>query len=266
MAQAPAAVELQVQDWDETAALAALNGQRNHLIALRELFLAELRCARRGRAVDQHDERQLRSQLHRLQASRGFVGAARLGRAVRCITHRLRAGPGGVPRRGSCPAALRVFRPRPAPAEASNQRQKQQQSKSWHSVGWRGGVGGRGRREPIHGLAAASMRLTPRPPTPPTSDGFRDRVDPHHAWMNLCQISKSIWGRIRSSCGNGSDLSRDVRRATDEHNRRPTDSQLLPLTLPLIRLRQVRGCKPCPYLRGASCSSISQDFNPRAPR
>ncbi|TGS11079.1 transcriptional regulator, partial [Mesorhizobium sp. M1C.F.Ca.ET.187.01.1.1] len=84
-AQAPAAVELQVQDWDETAALAALNGQRNHLIALRELFLAELPGVRDAveQAVDQHDERQLRSQLHRLQASCGFVGAARLGRAVR---------------------------------------------------------------------------------------------------------------------------------------------------------------------------------------
>jgi HPt (histidine-containing phosphotransfer) domain-containing protein len=38
-------------------------------------------------AVDQHDERQLRSQLHRLQASCGFVGAARLGRAVRQLHH-----------------------------------------------------------------------------------------------------------------------------------------------------------------------------------
>ncbi|MBP2481433.1 hypothetical protein J3A72_001725 [Stenotrophomonas sp. PvP093] len=47
--------------------------------------------------------------------------------------------------------------------------------------------------------------------------------------------------------------------------RLPTDSQLLPLTL----IPQVQGCKPCrppPYLRGASCSSISQDFSPRAPR
>ena len=38
-------------------------------------------------AVDQHDERQLRSQLHRLQASCGFVGAARLARAVRQLHH-----------------------------------------------------------------------------------------------------------------------------------------------------------------------------------
>lgn len=46
VAPAPAAIELNGQDWDETAALAALNGQRNHLIALRELFLAELRNCR----------------------------------------------------------------------------------------------------------------------------------------------------------------------------------------------------------------------------
>ncbi|HGM5920773.1 TPA: response regulator [Stenotrophomonas maltophilia] len=94
VAQAPAAVELQVQDWDETAALAALNGQRNHLIALRELFLAELPGVRDAveQAVHQHDERQLRSQLHRLQASCGFVGAARLGRAVRQLHHAPESG------------------------------------------------------------------------------------------------------------------------------------------------------------------------------
>lgn len=94
VAQAPAAVELQVEDWDETAALAALNGQRNHLIALRELFLAELPGVRDAveQAVDQHDERQLRSQLHRLQASCGFVGAARLGRAVRQLHHAPESG------------------------------------------------------------------------------------------------------------------------------------------------------------------------------
>ncbi|PWQ85077.1 transcriptional regulator [Stenotrophomonas maltophilia] len=90
VAPAPAAVELQVQDWDETAALAALNGQRNHLIALRELFLAELPGVRDAveQAVDQHDERQ----LHRLQASCGFVGAARLGRAVRQLHHAPESG------------------------------------------------------------------------------------------------------------------------------------------------------------------------------
>lgn len=74
-------------DWDEITALAALNGQRNHLVALRELFLAELPSVRDAvdQAVDRHDEPALRNQLHRLQASCGFVGAARLSRAVRTL-------------------------------------------------------------------------------------------------------------------------------------------------------------------------------------
>ncbi|WP_369348081.1 response regulator [Stenotrophomonas sp. JAG2] len=73
------------QDWDETTALAALNGQRHHLIALRELFLAELPGVRDAvaQALREDDVRALRGQLHRLQASCGFVGAARLARAVR---------------------------------------------------------------------------------------------------------------------------------------------------------------------------------------
>lgn len=73
------------QDWDETTALAALNGQRHHLIALRELFLAELPGVRDAvaQAVRENNVPALRSQLHRLQASCGFVGAARLAQAVR---------------------------------------------------------------------------------------------------------------------------------------------------------------------------------------
>lgn len=82
------------QDWDEITALAALNGQRNHLVALRELFLAELPSVRDAveQAVDRHDEPALRNQLHRLQASCGFVGAARLARAVRTL-HQAPASP-----------------------------------------------------------------------------------------------------------------------------------------------------------------------------
>ena len=74
-----------VEDWDEKAALAALNGERSHLAALRELFLSELPGTRD--AVDSalrfEDEQALRGHLHRLQASCGFVGAARLASAVR---------------------------------------------------------------------------------------------------------------------------------------------------------------------------------------
>ncbi len=77
--------EVEREDWDEITALAALNGQRHHLIALRELFLAELPGVRDAvaQAVQQHDVGTLKGQLHRLQASCGFVGAARLARAVR---------------------------------------------------------------------------------------------------------------------------------------------------------------------------------------
>ncbi|HYG06401.1 MAG TPA: response regulator [Stenotrophomonas sp.] len=74
-------------DWDEAAALAALNGQQHHLNALRELFLSELPSTRDAvdSALRQDDEPALRSQLHRLQASCGFVGAARLAQAVRAL-------------------------------------------------------------------------------------------------------------------------------------------------------------------------------------
>lgn len=72
-------------DWDETAALAALNGERSHLAALRELFLSELPGTRDAvdSALQVADEQALRGHLHRLQASCGFVGAARLAGAVR---------------------------------------------------------------------------------------------------------------------------------------------------------------------------------------
>ncbi|AWH55517.1 transcriptional regulator [Stenotrophomonas sp. ESTM1D_MKCIP4_1] len=107
-AASPAAIELVVEDWDETAALAALNGQRNHLIALRELFLAELPGVRDAveQAVDQHDASGLRSQLHRLQASCGFVGAARLARAVRQLHHAPESAPAQAGFRAAVAALL----------------------------------------------------------------------------------------------------------------------------------------------------------------
>lgn len=80
-----ATLESAVSDWDETAALAALNGQRANLLALRELFMTELPGARDAvrSALQCKDNAALCGQLHRLQASCGFVGASRLGRAVR---------------------------------------------------------------------------------------------------------------------------------------------------------------------------------------
>lgn len=95
------------EDWDEITALAALNGQRSHLVALRELFLAELPGVRDAvdQAVDQHNEPALRSQLHRLQASCGFVGAARLARAVRTL-HQMPESPQAHTRFREAVAAL----------------------------------------------------------------------------------------------------------------------------------------------------------------
>ncbi|MGE8213390.1 MAG: response regulator [Stenotrophomonas sp.] len=76
-------------DWDESAALNALNGQQAHVRALRELFLSELPGARDAvsQALVRHDDTALRAQLHKLQASCGFVGASRLARAVRQLHH-----------------------------------------------------------------------------------------------------------------------------------------------------------------------------------
>ncbi|WP_028839432.1 Hpt domain-containing response regulator [Thermomonas fusca] len=73
--------------WDDAAALAALGGQAAHVQALRGMFLDEL-PAQRGRialAVADGDAATIRAELHKLVASCGFVGAARLGDAVQAM-------------------------------------------------------------------------------------------------------------------------------------------------------------------------------------
>ena len=76
-------------DWDESAAMNALNGQHAHVRALRELFLSELPGTRDAvsHALEEHDDMALHAQLHKLQASCGFVGASRLAVAVRQLNH-----------------------------------------------------------------------------------------------------------------------------------------------------------------------------------
>lgn len=71
--------------WDDDAALRALNGNRTHVDAMRDLFAQELPqvSARVSTALANRDVVALRSELHKLQASCGFVGAARLGAATR---------------------------------------------------------------------------------------------------------------------------------------------------------------------------------------
>lgn len=71
--------------WDDAAALAAMGGKAEHVNTLRALFLQELsgQLTRIAAAAQQQDEAAIRAELHRLAAACGFVGAARLLKAVR---------------------------------------------------------------------------------------------------------------------------------------------------------------------------------------
>ncbi len=73
--------------WDDAAALSALKGEQAHVVALRRLFLDEL-AGQRGAiesALAAADTSSAGRTLHMLRASCGFVGAARLGEAVRAL-------------------------------------------------------------------------------------------------------------------------------------------------------------------------------------
>lgn len=74
-------------DWDDESAARALNGNREHIAALRKLFLAELPATseRVRNAFRNEDFQGLHGELHRLRASCGFVGAARLQQAVQAL-------------------------------------------------------------------------------------------------------------------------------------------------------------------------------------
>lgn len=78
-------------NWDDDAALTALKGEQAHVDALRRLFLDELPAQRQAvaAALAAGDVERAGRELHRLRASCGFVGAARLAEAVRL----LEAGP-----------------------------------------------------------------------------------------------------------------------------------------------------------------------------
>ena len=79
--------------WDDAAALSALKGEQAHVIALRRLFLDELvgQCDVVETALATDDGDRARRVLHMLRASCGFVGAARLGEAVRLLESDLRS-------------------------------------------------------------------------------------------------------------------------------------------------------------------------------
>ena len=74
-------------DWDDEAAARALNGNREHIAALRKLFIAELPgvMERVRNAFRNEDFQGLHAELHRLRASCGFVGADRLHAAVQAL-------------------------------------------------------------------------------------------------------------------------------------------------------------------------------------
>lgn len=74
--------------WDDDAALRAFNGQHSHVESMRTLFAQELpqTAARVSAALARGDNAALRGELHKLQAGCGFVGAARLGAAVRALS------------------------------------------------------------------------------------------------------------------------------------------------------------------------------------
>lgn len=74
-------------DWDDEIAVRALNGNREYIAALRKLFLAELPAVseRVRNAFRNEDFQGLHAELHRLRASCGFVGAARLQQAVQAL-------------------------------------------------------------------------------------------------------------------------------------------------------------------------------------
>ncbi len=73
--------------WDDAAALRALNGNASIVAAMRGLFLGELPAVRM-RIADgfaHADVDALHAELHKLQASCGFVGAARVLAAVMAL-------------------------------------------------------------------------------------------------------------------------------------------------------------------------------------
>jgi len=74
-------------DWDDAAALRALNGNAAIIAGMRQLYRAELDTVRPqiAQAVLAADSDALHAHLHRLKASSGFVGAARVAAAAQAL-------------------------------------------------------------------------------------------------------------------------------------------------------------------------------------
>ncbi len=76
--------------WDDETALRALNGNHAHVTLMRQLFRAELpqQAERIAAALRDANVSALRSELHKLLASAGFVGALRLAATARDLQAR----------------------------------------------------------------------------------------------------------------------------------------------------------------------------------
>ncbi len=76
-------------DWDDAVALRAANRNPAIVDALRGLLRGELpgQCERLRQAVDRDDHAMLRAELHKLRASAGFCGAARLLAAIERLSN-----------------------------------------------------------------------------------------------------------------------------------------------------------------------------------
>jgi DNA-binding response OmpR family regulator len=94
--------------WDDAVALAALNGNADHLQTLRGLFLQELERQHLAitAALAEGDLDRARHQLHQMRASSGFVGAMRLQRMVVL----LEKSPGAAPVAAEFDTVLRQTR------------------------------------------------------------------------------------------------------------------------------------------------------------
>ena len=81
--------------WDDRSALAIAGGNQASVAALRGLFRIELRAQKQRllAAIAAHDVATLTAELHRLRASCGFCGAARLGELARTLAMQLAVDP-----------------------------------------------------------------------------------------------------------------------------------------------------------------------------
>lgn len=81
--------------WDDAAALAAVGGNPTILATLRTMMRKELAAQREtiASALSRNDAATARAELHRLQASCGFCGAARLATSARALHAALVDGP-----------------------------------------------------------------------------------------------------------------------------------------------------------------------------